>query len=66
MVTVEGVSGKQADAVRGAWQKFDIPQCGSCQSGQVMSAVALLTANPKPSVEEVDSAMSGNGLARSA
>jgi isoquinoline 1-oxidoreductase alpha subunit len=58
--TIEGISGKQAEAVRAAWQKFDVPQCGYCQSGQIMSAVALLTVNPKPSPEEVDSAMSGN------
>jgi isoquinoline 1-oxidoreductase alpha subunit len=58
--TIEGATGKAADAVRASWQKLDVVQCGYCQSGQIMSAIALLSANAKPSDAEIDSAMSGN------
>jgi isoquinoline 1-oxidoreductase alpha subunit len=47
-------------AVQDAWGRFDVPQCGYCQSGQVMSATALLRANKKPSDADIDAAMSGN------
>jgi isoquinoline 1-oxidoreductase subunit alpha len=47
-------------AVQAAWVKNDVPQCGYCQSGQIMSAVALLAANKKPSDQDIDAAMSGN------
>ena len=60
VVTIEGVNGKAVDAVQTAWDKLDVVQCGYCQSGQVMSAVALLSENPKPTDEDIDAAMSGN------
>jgi isoquinoline 1-oxidoreductase subunit alpha len=60
IVTIEGLSGKVAEAVQASWVKMDVPQCGYCQSGQVMSAVALLTEKKKPSDAEIDDAMSGN------
>ena len=60
IVTIEGVSGKVATAVQTAWVKLDVPQCGYCQSGQVMAAVALLTEKKKPSDADIDDAMSGN------
>lgn len=60
VVTIEGVSGKVADAVRAAWIAHDTPQCGYCQSGQVMSAIALLEADPKPDDKAIDDAMAGN------
>jgi isoquinoline 1-oxidoreductase alpha subunit len=60
VTTIEGVEAKEARAVQAAWIKLDVPQCGYCQSGQVMSAVALLTENPKPSDEDIDAAMTGN------
>jgi isoquinoline 1-oxidoreductase alpha subunit len=60
VTTIEGVSGKVAKAVQGAWQKLDVVQCGYCQSGQIMSAIALLTDTPKPSDEDIDNAMDGN------
>lgn len=60
ITTIEGVGGKAADAVRAAWQGLDVVQCGYCQSGQIMSAVALLEETPEPSDADIDSAMSGN------
>ncbi len=60
VVTVEGVDGEEADAVRAAWEAIDVPQCGYCQSGQVMSAVALLRDNRKPDDDAIDRAMNGN------
>ncbi len=60
VTTVEGVEGAEAEAVRRAWQAIDVPQCGYCQSGQIMSAIALLKANPKPTDDDIDEAMSGN------
>ena len=60
VTTIEGVESKEARAVQAAWVKLDVPQCGYCQSGQVMSAAALLTENPKPSDEDIDAAMTGN------
>jgi len=55
-----GATVKAARAVQTAWDKLDVVQCGYCQSGQVMSAVALLSENPKPSDDDIDAAMSGN------
>lgn len=60
ITTIEGASGDVARAVQDAWVAIDTPQCGYCQSGQVMSAIALLSSNPKPSDEDIDNAMSGN------
>ncbi len=60
VTTIEGIEGPVADAVRTAWVAIDVPQCGYCQSGQIMSAVALLESDPDPSDETIDSYMSGN------
>jgi isoquinoline 1-oxidoreductase alpha subunit len=60
IVTIEGVSGKVVEAVQTAWVSMDVPQCGYCQSGQVMAAVALLTENNKPADADIDAAMTGN------
>ncbi len=60
VVTIEGLSPDSAHPVQRAWIAEDVPQCGFCHSGQIMSAVALLAANPKPSDEDIDEAMSGN------
>jgi isoquinoline 1-oxidoreductase alpha subunit len=60
VTTIEGVSGREAEAVQRAWATRDVPQCGYCQSGQVMSAVALLRRIPKPSDRDIDLAMNGN------
>jgi isoquinoline 1-oxidoreductase alpha subunit len=58
ITTIEGLGGEHP--VQAAWIKGDVPQCGYCQSGQIMSAVALLVRNPKPTDADIDSAMSGN------
>lgn len=60
VTTIEAVEGPEADAIREAWLDIDVPQCGYCQSGQIMSAVTLLKQVPKPSDEDIDRAMSGN------
>jgi isoquinoline 1-oxidoreductase alpha subunit len=60
IVTIEGVNGKVAEAVQNAWIKLDVPQCGYCQSGQIMSAIGLLSENNKPNDADIDTAMSGN------
>ncbi|ARR52729.1 isoquinoline 1-oxidoreductase [Rhizorhabdus wittichii DC-6] len=60
ITTIEAVEGAEAKAVQEAWVAHDVPQCGYCQSGQVMSAVALLRENPKPSDNDIDLAMNGN------
>ena len=60
ITTIEGVQGKVADAVKAAWRGLDVVQCGYCQSGQIMSAIGLLTENPKPSDTDIDGAMDGN------
>lgn len=60
ITTIEGVAGAEAKAVQAAWAERDVPQCGYCQSGQIMSAVALLQAVKKPSDRDIDLAMSGN------
>jgi isoquinoline 1-oxidoreductase subunit alpha len=59
--TIEAMSANRVGkAVQAAWIKHDVPQCGYCQSGQIMSAVALLASNTKPSDQDIDAAMSGN------
>jgi isoquinoline 1-oxidoreductase alpha subunit len=60
ITTIEAVSGKEAEAVQKAWIARDVPQCGYCQSGQVMSAIALLKEIKKPSDRDIDLAMNGN------
>ncbi|MDE0856384.1 MAG: (2Fe-2S)-binding protein [Nevskia sp.] len=61
ITTIEAVGGdKVGHAVQAAWQKLDVVQCGYCQSGQIMSATALLRSNHKPSDADIDAAMSGN------
>lgn len=60
IVTIEAVSDKVAKAVQAAWTKIDVPQCGYCQSGQIMSAIALLNEINKPTDKDIDLAMTGN------
>ena len=60
ITTIEGLESPAAKAVQSAWQDLDVVQCGYCQSGQIMSAVALLEETPQPSDEDIDAAMSGN------
>jgi len=58
--TIEGISGRVAETVQAVWAELDVPQCGYCQSGQIMSAVALLSENRKPGDGDIDAAMAGN------
>jgi aerobic-type carbon monoxide dehydrogenase small subunit (CoxS/CutS family) len=60
VTTIEGLSADRSHAVQRAWLELDVPQCGYCQSGQIMSAVALLAANPAPTDADIDAAMAGN------
>jgi isoquinoline 1-oxidoreductase alpha subunit len=62
ITTIEGIAGPEGKLhpVQEAWIEHDVPQCGYCQAGQIMSAVALLTRLPKPSDQEIDAAMAGN------
>lgn len=60
ITTIEAVAGREAKALQDAWVKLDVPQCGYCQSGQLMSAVALLREIPKPTDRDIDLAMNGN------
>ncbi|MDW9858800.1 2Fe-2S iron-sulfur cluster binding domain-containing protein [Sinorhizobium meliloti] len=60
VTTVEGLKGKVAETVQAVWADLDVPQCGYCQSGQIMSATDLLANNPKPTDADIDAAMSGN------
>jgi len=60
ITTIEGIDGKAATAVQAAWNELDVPQCGYCQSGQIMAAAALLAETPKPTDEDIDAAMDGN------
>ena len=61
VVTIEGVEGLPVGRkLAEAWQEFDVPQCGYCQAGQIMSAASLLSVTPRPADDEIDGAMSGN------
>ena len=60
ITTIEGINGRVAEAVQGAWRRLDVVQCGYCQSGQIMSAIGLLSQNPKPTDADIDGAMDGN------
>jgi isoquinoline 1-oxidoreductase alpha subunit len=60
VTTIEGISATGTHPVQRAWMRLRVPQCGYCQSGQIMSAVALLSSNRNPSDEQIDEAMSGN------
>jgi isoquinoline 1-oxidoreductase alpha subunit len=60
VTTVEGLSKRNDHALQQAWLEEQVPQCGYCQSGQLMSASVLLTKNPKPTDADIDDAMSGN------
>jgi isoquinoline 1-oxidoreductase alpha subunit len=60
ITTIEGLQSRPAKAVQAAWVKLQVPQCGYCQSGQIMSATALLESNAAPSDSDIDAAMSGN------
>jgi isoquinoline 1-oxidoreductase alpha subunit len=60
IVTIEGASGTVAQAVQAAWRRLDVVQCGYCQCGQIMSAIALLSEIPRPSDADIDAAMTGN------
>ena len=57
IVTIEGLSANASHPVQKAWAAIDVPQCGYCQSGQIMAAAALLASNPKPSDKDIDAAM---------
>ena len=60
ITTIEGLSEKGDHPVQQAWLEHDVPQCGYCQAGQIMSAAALLKENPNPTDEEINTAMNGN------
>jgi isoquinoline 1-oxidoreductase subunit alpha len=60
VTTIEGLSPNGTHPLQLAWQEIDVPQCGYCQAGQLMSAAALLTATPKPTDADIDRAMNGN------
>jgi len=60
IVTIEGISDNGDHPVQLAWIKEDVPQCGYCQAGQIMSATSLLKQNPNPTDEEIEAAMAGN------
>jgi isoquinoline 1-oxidoreductase subunit alpha len=60
VTTIEGLSSDNSHPVQRAWIELDVPQCGYCQSGQIMSAAALLAQNPQPTDADIDAAMAGN------
>ncbi len=60
VTTIEAIDTPAAKAIQAAWVELQVPQCGYCQSGQIMSASALLTETPKPTDEDIDAAMEGN------
>jgi isoquinoline 1-oxidoreductase alpha subunit len=60
ITTIEGLDSRVAKAVQDAWVRLDVVQCGYCQSGQIMSAVDLLSRNPEPTDEDINAAMGGN------
>lgn len=59
ITTIEGLDGPKAQALRDAWTRIDVVQCGYCQSAQLMAASALLTSTPKPTIDDIHSAMKG-------
>lgn len=60
ITTIEGISSDAVHPIQQAWMELDVPQCGYCQAGQIMSATALLAKKPRPTDEDIDNAMSGN------
>jgi isoquinoline 1-oxidoreductase alpha subunit len=60
IVTIEGLSAKGTHPVQAAWDEVDVPQCGYCQAGQIMTAAAFLKQTPKPTMEQIENAMAGN------
>ena len=60
ITTIEGLSADGSHPLQRAWQEIDVPQCGYCQAGQIMSAVALLNQKPRPTDDDIDNAMNGN------
>ena len=60
VTTIEGLSVNGNHPVQQAWEEIDVPQCGYCQAGQIMTASALLSKNPKPTSDQIDTAMNGN------
>jgi len=60
VVTIEGLSASNDHPLQKAWMELDVPQCGYCQAGQIMSAAVLLRENPNPTDEDIDNAMEGN------
>lgn len=60
ITTIEGLSAKGDHPLQLAWDEVDVPQCGYCQTGQIMTAAAFLKKNPKPTLEQVETAMNGN------
>jgi isoquinoline 1-oxidoreductase alpha subunit len=60
VITIEGLSSNSSHALQRAWAEEDVPQCGYCQSGQIMAAAVLLRENPNPTDQDIDDAMSGN------
>lgn len=60
IVTIEGLSAQGDHPLQVAWQEVDVPQCGYCQTGQIMTAAALLKKNPRPTTEQIETAMNGN------
>lgn len=60
VTTIEGLDARGEHPLQRAWKELDVPQCGYCQAGQIMTAAALLKENPRPTDEEIDGAMAGN------
>ena len=60
IITIEGIAGKRLHPVQRAWMDLNVPQCGYCQAGQIMQAIALLKGKPSPSDKDIDELMSGN------
>ena len=60
ITTIEGLSPDGSHPLQQAWQEIDVPQCGYCQAGQIMSAAALLAKHPRPTDQDIDTAMNGN------
>jgi isoquinoline 1-oxidoreductase alpha subunit len=60
ITTIEGIAGKGLHPVQKAWMELNVPQCGYCQAGQIMQAIALLKSKPRPSDEDINALMSGN------